>query len=253
MSASHEDRIREQFRLQAATFSDEGFAVRGLEWIVELLGPNPDEQVLDVAAGAAHLGRALAPHVAHVSAVDITPEMLEQGRSLAHGAGLGNVVFAIGDATALPWLDDQFDLVACRLTLHQVDDPERVLREMVRVTRPGGRVAVTDMIVDDDPAVAAEANRLERLRDPSHHRTLGHAETLAMVRDAGADVRATETRNNPVEIEDWMARTDTPSDVRDQIRERFRQELAGGAPTGLRPQEDGTFTHVWATTVATPR
>lgn len=253
MSESHEDRIREQFRIQAATFTDEGFAARGLDWIVGLLNPSPGEQVLDVAAGAAHLGRALAPHVAHVSAVDMTPEMLEQGRKLAKDTGLGNVVFAVGDATVLPWLDDQFDLVVCRLTLHQVDDPQQVLREMVRVTKPGGRVAVTDMIVEDAPDVAAEANRLERLRDPSHHRTLGHEETLAMIRDAGAEVRTSEAREQPVDIEDWMARTETPVEVRNRIRSRFDEELAGGAPTGLGPRGDGMFTHVWATTVATPR
>ena len=60
----------------------------------------------------------------------------------------------------------------CRLTLHQVADPAGVVNEMVRVTRAGGTIAVIDMIVDDGPDTAAESNRLERLRDPSHNRTL---------------------------------------------------------------------------------
>lgn len=62
---SHNDAVREQFRIQAATFTDTGFAAAGRDWIVAQLGPAAGEQVIDVAAGAAHLGRALAPHVAH--------------------------------------------------------------------------------------------------------------------------------------------------------------------------------------------
>lgn len=256
-AVSHDDAVREQFRLQAATFSDHGFAVRGLDWIVGQLAPSAAEQVLDVAAGAAHLGRALAPHVAHVSALDLTPEMLEQGQRLAGQDGLRNIAFQLGNATALPWIDRQFDLVACRLALHQVADPAAVVREMVRVTRQDGRTGVADIVADDDPAVAAQANRLERLRDPSHGRTLTVAEIHVMLADAGAVVTSTARQDNALDLEDWMERTQTPAGTRAAIRERVAGELDGGEPTGLRPRRaaDGTVTlaHVWATITATPR
>lgn len=249
--------MREQFRVQAATFSDRGFAVRALDWIVGQLAPSAVEQVLDVAAGAAHLGRALAPHVAHVSALDLTPEMLEQGQRLADQDGLRNIAFQLGNATALPWIDRQFDLVACRLALHQVADPAAVVREMVRVTRLGGRIGVTDIIADDDPAVAEETNRLERLRDPSHGRTLTVAEIHGLLAEAGAAVTATSRQDNALDFEDWMERTQTPAGTRAAIRERIGRELDGGEPTGLRPQRgaDGAvnLTHVWATITGTPR
>jgi hypothetical protein len=61
---------------------------------------------------------------------------------------------------------------------------------MVRVTRPDGRTGIIDITADDDPAVAAEANRLERLRDPSHGRTLTVGEIRALLAEAGADVTA---------------------------------------------------------------
>jgi len=252
---SHDDAVREQFRVQAATFTDEGFAARGLDWIVAQLAPAAGQQVLDVAAGAGHLGRALAPHVAHVSAIDLTPEMLEQGQRLAAAAGLRNIAFLAGDATALPWIDGQFDLVVCRIALHQVGDPAAVVREMVRVTRPGGRTGVTDLTADADPAVAAEANRLERLRDPSHGRTLTVPEIHGMLAAAGAQVTGTATRDNPLDFEDWMERTQTPAATREQIRERIGRELDGGDRTGLRPHRgpDGTIqlTHTWATITGT--
>jgi len=242
---SHNDAVREQFRVQASTFTDTGFAVAGLDWIVAGLEPGPRDVVLDVAAGAAHLGRALAPHVLHVSALDLTPEMLEQGRLLADG--LRNITFLQGDASALPWCGGQFDLCVCRLTLHQVADPAAVVREMVRVSR--GRVAVIDMTLTD-PSVAEETNRLERLRDPSHGRTLTIAETHALLAEAGAAVEATVSHDNVVDIEDWLERTETPAPARAAIHERFEEELAGGPPTGLRPTGEGTFVHTWTMTVA---
>lgn len=250
----HNDVVREQFALQASTFTDTGFAARGLDWIVEEIDPSTDDVVLDVAAGAAHLGRALAPRVAHVSALDLTPEMLEQGQSLADGSGIRNISFLRGDAVSLPWIDGQFDLTACRLTLHQVADSRSVVREMVRVTRRGGRVAIVDLTAPDHAPTAAEMNRIERLRDPSHGRTLTTAEIRELLVDAGASVVQVSEHDQPVDVEDWLERTATPDDVRQEVRQRFDDELTGGPPTGLRPAraEDGslTLTHTWSLTLA---
>ena len=257
MSGAHDDLVREQFRAQAVTFTDEGFAARGLEWIVAQLAPASSELVLDVAAGAAHLGRALARHVAHVSALDLTPEMLRQGQRLAAAQGLPNMAFLVGDATALPWTGQQFDLVVCRLALHQVADPAAVVCEMLRVTRSTGRIGITDMIADDDPVVAAETNRLERLRDPSHNRTLTLTEIRGLLTGNGASITATARRDHPLDLEDWMSRTGTPGPARSAIRQRLDRELAGGQPTGLRPYRrfDGaiSFSHQWVTVTAARR
>ena len=73
----HNAAVRRQFALQASTFTDTGFAARGLDWIVDEVNPSSTDLMVDVAAGAAHLGRAFASRVAHVSALDLTPEMLE--------------------------------------------------------------------------------------------------------------------------------------------------------------------------------
>ncbi|WP_167476087.1 class I SAM-dependent methyltransferase [Nocardia arthritidis] len=255
MATAHDDRVREQFRLQATTFDNAGFAVRGLDWIIEQLAPRRDDIALDVAAGAAHLGRALAPLVSHVSAIDLTPEMLLQGQRLAEGAGLRNITFAVGDATRLPWLDRQFDLVVCRLALHQVADPAAMVREMIRVTRPDGRIGITDMYVS--AAEQAEANRLERLRDPSHNRTLTREEILALVDESGAEVVSQAAADFDLDLDDWLERSRTPEEVRARIRSRLEQELDGGPATGLAPSRlpDGRirFVHPWVTVTATPR
>ncbi len=184
----------------------------------------------------------------------LTPEMLQQGQRLASSTGLRNIAFVLGDAASLPWLDAQFDLTACRLTLHQVADPRAVVREMVRVTRPTGRIAIIDITADDDPAVAAEANRLEQLRDPSHGRTLTTDEVRQLLAEAGAKVTATSHHDQALDVEDWMERTATPAHVRADIRARFDDELGGGRPTGLRPHrhDDRTLllTHTWTMVTA---
>jgi len=104
--------------------------------------------------------------------------------------------------------------------------------------------------------VAAEANRLERLRDPSHNRTLTLTEISGLVTGHGASISATARRDHPLGLEDWMSRTRTPIPARSAIREHLDQELAGGQATGLHPCRgpDGaiSFTHQWVTVTAVP-
>ena len=69
--------------------------------------------------------------------------------------------------------------------MHHFLDPVGVLREMVRVCAPGGRVVVIDMYASDDPAKAAEWNRAEKLRDPSHVRCLTLPELKGLFGPAG--------------------------------------------------------------------
>lgn len=72
--------------------------------------------------------------------------MLAEGKRAADHTGLMNVTFAHGDATALPYLDRSFTLVVTRFSLHQVADPEAVVKEMVRVSRPGAALIIADLV-----------------------------------------------------------------------------------------------------------
>ena len=71
--------------------------------------------MLDVATGAGHTALAFAPHVAKVTATDITEEMLAETRKLAESRGLANVKTLTANAEDLPFPDASFDLVVCRL------------------------------------------------------------------------------------------------------------------------------------------
>ena len=167
--------IREEFRKQAANWGKNETISPHLRWVVERLVLEPHFEVLDVAAGTGLLGRAISPHVKRVTAVDLTPEMLAEGRVEAERQGIANISFELGAAEELPYPDSSFDMVVTRFSLHHFKSPEVALREMARVCRVRGSLVVIDIVAPEDEDLAAEYNRTERLRDSSHTLALSPA------------------------------------------------------------------------------
>jgi demethylmenaquinone methyltransferase/2-methoxy-6-polyprenyl-1,4-benzoquinol methylase len=113
-----------------------------------LVPPAADGPILDLCTGTGDLAltydRAAGGKLPIVGA-DFCPEMLDRARVKASRAGAaGRVSFVEADAQALPFPDDHFQLVTVAFGLRNVADTDRGLAEMVRVTRPGGRVAVLE-------------------------------------------------------------------------------------------------------------
>lgn len=134
--------------------------------------PAGDERALDVGTGAGALALALAPLVREVVGVDPVPELL----ALARERAPANVELVEADGTALPFPDGSFDLASTLRTLHHVRRPELVVAELIRVTRPGGRVLVVDQLAPTDPLEALAVDAFERARDPGHARLLPEAD-----------------------------------------------------------------------------
>jgi ubiquinone/menaquinone biosynthesis C-methylase UbiE len=161
------------------------------EKVRDFVQPRGDERALDVGTGAGALAFALAPLVREVVGLDPVRALLELARERAWP----NTEFVEGDGTALPFADASFDLTGTHRTLHHVPRPERVVAEMERVTRPGGRVLVVDQLAPDDAAAAAKQHEFETARDPSHTRLLTDAElrelftvnSLSLVRERRAE------------------------------------------------------------------
>jgi ubiquinone/menaquinone biosynthesis C-methylase UbiE len=103
---------------------------------------------LEVGAGGGHatrqLARAVGP-VGRVVGVDVDPAILELARADAEAEGLDNVEFEVADAARLPFEDGCFDVAYARLLLTHLPEPLDALREMARVTCPGGLVVVEDL------------------------------------------------------------------------------------------------------------
>ncbi|MGA8194897.1 MAG: methyltransferase domain-containing protein [Acetobacteraceae bacterium] len=184
---AHQDLILDQFTRQATPFStaDTITDANALRMIVAAATPGPGDTVLDVACGGGIIVCAFAPEVKHATGIDMTPAMLDRARQLAAEKGLANVSWDQGDVGSLPYADGAFDIVVTRFSMHHFLDPIGMLREMVRVCAPGGRVVVVDMYASENPAKATEWNRLEKLRDPSHARCLTLTELKALFGSVG--------------------------------------------------------------------
>ena len=183
----HQERILDQFTRQATPFSTANTITdaNALRMIVEAAEAGSGDTVLDVACGGGIIVCAFAPVVKHATGIDMTPAMLDRARQHAAEKGVANVSWDQGDVGSLPYADGAFDIVVTRFSMHHFLDPIGVLREMVRVCAPGGRVVVVDMYASDDPAKAVEWNRLEKLRDPSHVRCLTLPELKGLFGAAG--------------------------------------------------------------------
>jgi len=107
----------------------------------------PGMRVLDVACGTGNLAIPAARAGAAVAGVDIAANLLEQARARAGREGL-DVRFDEGDAEELPYADASFDLVVSMYGAMFAPRPERVAGELVRVCRPGGRIAMANWTPD---------------------------------------------------------------------------------------------------------
>jgi len=94
-----------------------------------------DKEVLEIATGPGLLAKHVAPAARRMVATDYSDGMIAEAKK---GACPGNLTFEVADAMALPYADDSFDAVLIANALHIVPDPEKVLREIDRVLRPGG-------------------------------------------------------------------------------------------------------------------
>src|SRR5438045_9782558 len=185
--AAHQSLIRDQFTRQATPFSTAApiASEAALRMIIDAARPGLDDTALDVACGGGIVVCAFAPHLRHATGIDVTPAMLERARALAAENGIANVTWQEGEVECLPYPDGAFTIVVTRFAMHHFLDPAAVFREMVRVSAPGGRVLVVDTYVSEDPSQAAAFNRLEKLRDPSHARSLSLAELKGMFHAPG--------------------------------------------------------------------
>jgi len=128
------------------------------------------ETVCDVASGAGHTGLSFAEGATRIVAVDPAPKMLDEFRKLAAGRGVAvDTVEAFAESIPLP--SESFDLVVCRLAAHHFTDVAKAVREMTRLAKSGGYVAVIDMEGDENPGLDALNHDLEVLHDPTHVRS----------------------------------------------------------------------------------
>ncbi len=165
--------------------------------------------VCDVACGTGNLALSFAGRAERLVGVDPAPRMLAAFEAAARARNV-RVETVESRAESMPLSDSAFDLVASRLAPHHFGDLRAAVREMTRIARSGGRVAVIDLAGHEDPAIDALNHRIEVLHDPTHGRSLRSGEWRALFADAGLSVETLEAtceRPQGISIHRWCETT----------------------------------------------
>ncbi len=213
------DLNRSRFGANATNYATSVVHAKGasLARMVELVEPQSGWNALDIATAAGHTAFAFAPHVHHMTATDLTPAMVELATTRAGELGHENVSTQLADAENLPFDDDQFDLVTCRIAPHHFPNPAAFIGEVARVLKSGGTFAMVDNVVPEDPEVALFCDDWERQRDPSHVGCLSMNEWTALLTTAGLQIDTAETAPKRMGFQFWVDNTTVPQELRPNL------------------------------------
>jgi SAM-dependent methyltransferase len=168
-----------------------------LDAVVELCNPHAGVKALDVATGGGHVARRLREQGADVVTLDPSPGMRAD---------------VVASAEDIPFADGSFDVVVSRIAAHHFNDLGKAFGEMVRVSNRV--VVIEDMLFRTE-----EEQEAERLRDPTHHRSLSIEEWHELFVDAGLEVEQELFFSKEHDMDEWLARTGCTGEDAERVRE----------------------------------
>ena len=164
------------------------------------------ETALDVATGGGHVADRLRQAGLNVVTIDPAPGMRPD---------------VISRAEEIPFAEESFDVVACRVAAHHFQDPAAALKEMARVSR-------ALVLVADNLYLGEAGEEADRLHDPTHVRNYSEEEWRRMFDDAGLEVEAFEREDKRVDFESWLERAGTPAEDAARVRELLADRIKDG-------------------------
>jgi SAM-dependent methyltransferase len=180
-----------------------------LDAVVELCNPHAGVKILDVATGGGHVARRLREHRAEVVTLDPSPGMRPD---------------VVARAEEIPFADGAFDVVVSRIAAHHFENLGQAIGEMARVS--SRLVVIEDMLYR-----TGEEEEAERLRDPTHVRSLTEEEWRDLLVDAGLEIEQTLFFTKTHDFDDWLARTGCEGDDARRVRELLAPVSSGDGRT----------------------
>jgi ubiquinone/menaquinone biosynthesis C-methylase UbiE len=240
---THAQTVNRQFDPLATRYLDSAVHAAGpdLDWVAGWISraDSTAGRALDVGSGPGHLSFRLAARGAPVCAADPSEGMLALVAAEAQRRQLP-IDTCQAAASHLPFADGHFDLAASRFSAHHWPDVPRALREMHRVTRPGGKLLLIDLLGEDLPLVDTHLQAIELIRDPGHVRDLTAAEWQLALQASGWRVREFCSWPLRLAFESWVGRMRVPP-----LRQQLLREMLSDAPAEVRQalaiEADGSF------------
>lgn len=204
--------IQQQFGLNAASYVSSQIHKNGadLQILMKMASLSGQEKLLDIATGGGHIANAFAPYVKKVTALDLTAEMLVAAERFVKGNGHQNIEFIQGDAENLPFSDESFDVVTCRIAPHHFSNVNKFVYETFRVLKPGGQFLLNDNVAPEDDELDEFYNYIEKIRDYSHFRAWKKSEWLRMLELSQFEISEFHRFGKTFQFESWSNQMKLP-------------------------------------------
>ncbi len=240
MTDQHKARVQAQFGESAGAYVQSAGHSGGddLDRLIHWGRQRGAARVLDIATGGGHTALAFAGFTPAVVATDLTLPMLTAARNFIMSQGVAGVHFLAADAEALPFRDESFGVVTCRIAAHHFPELLPAIRQVARVLRRGGSFLVEDILGHDDTLAAAFLLEVEKRRDPSHVRAFRQLEWTAFLRAAGLTVIDEAIMGKVRVWEEWTKRARMSAEAKAAL-ERFVLEAPARCRDAFQFELDG--------------
>jgi len=215
MSQFKKDQVKNVFGTNADAYAKSVTHSTGkdLDLLLSWLKPDPHAICLDLATGGGNVARLLAPHAARVFATDLTIEMLQN--TATYLSSFSNIDYVVADAENIPFLDESFDIVTCRIAAHHFPNPESFIKEVRRVLKPNGLFVFIDNVEPNDIILAKFMNTFEEKRDPSHAKALSVTEWKELLSTNSLIIVEEDLYKKKLPFDAWVHRT---TETKEQVK-----------------------------------
>jgi SAM-dependent methyltransferase len=214
MNIAHEQVVAAQFGPRARAYVESSVHAQGedLEALRAIVSAARPARALDLGAGGGHVSYLMAPHAGHVTATDLSPDMLAAVAATASDRAIDNIRTVEAPAEHLPFADGDFDFLACRYSAHHWRDFDGGLKEARRVLERGCRAVFIDACSPGPALLDTHLQAVELLRDMSHVRNYAASEWIAALGRAGFALAGCRTWRLRMDFPVWTARMRTPEE-----------------------------------------